>query len=617
MKKEFKAEAKRVMDLMINSIYTNKEIFLRELISNASDALDKLYYKDLKSDKETDKEKFYIKIKTNKDSRTISVEDTGIGMNKEEMENNLGTIATSGTALFRNEVESESDVENLIGQFGVGFYSAFMVADKVEVLSKKDGENDAYLWTSENADGYEIIPSEKETNGTIITLFLKEDKDGENYSDFLEEYRLRSLIEKYSNYIRYPIKMNVTKTKYNEEEKDEDKKYETYVEEEVLNSKKPIWKRNKKDLTDDDYINFYRDQHYGFDEPLKWIHLNIEGAVEFKAILYIPKKAPFDYYSKDYKKGLELYSNGVKIMDRAEELLNEEFSFVKGVVDSESISLNISRETLQQDRQLRFISKQINKKIEQELKNMIEKDRENYEIFYNQFKSQLKMSLYESYGAKKELLDLLLFNSKKHDKLVTLKEYKEEMPSTQEYIYYVTSDSLDKAKNLPQLSFVDENNDVLLFTDQMDEFVIKMVREYEEKEFKSVSQLDEKEDEKEDEIYTKIKDILPDDVVDISISENMGENPVTFMQKGDISIDMEKTLSRQPNSQANGIKAQKVLQINKNSKAYNLFNKALESENKDEIKKITNILYNQARIIEGLDLDNPTEYVKDIRNLLE
>ena len=393
MKQEFKAEAKKVMDLMINSIYTNKEIFLRELISNASDALDKLYYKDLKSDNDTQKDDYYIEIIPNKENRSLTIKDTGIGMDEEDLVENLGTIAKSGTESFKNSVEN-SDIKDLIGQFGVGFYSAFMVADKVVVRTKKYGQDTGYIWESENANGFEITETDKDDQGTEITLFLKENTEDENYDDYLDQFRIRNLVSKYSNYIRYPIKMEVTKTRLSEDSTDEDPKYEDYKELDVLNSETPIWKKNKSELSDEDYIGFYKDQHFGFDEPLSWLHFAAEGTVQFKALIYIPKKAPFDYYSKDYQKGLQLYTHGVKIMDRSEDLLDDAYSFAKGVVESDDLTLNISRETLQQDRQLRVISKQINKKIRNHLLDLQKNEPEKYTDFFKEFGNNIKVAIY-------------------------------------------------------------------------------------------------------------------------------------------------------------------------------------------------------------------------------
>lgn len=614
MKKEFKAEAKKVMDLMINSIYTNKDIFLRELISNGSDAIDKLYYKDLKSDKNVDKKDYYIEIIPNKEERTLTIRDTGIGMDEKDLEENLGTIAKSGTEIFKKEIESE-DLNNLIGQFGVGFYSAFMVSKKIIVNTKKDDQ--AYKWISENAESYEIEKSDKKENGTDITLFLKENTEDENYDIYLDQYKIKELVRKYSNYIRYPIKMEVTKSRKTKDSTDDDPKYEDYSEVEVLNSEIPIWKKSKKDLTDEDYINFYKDQGFGFDDPLSWIHLNIEGTVEFRAIIYIPRKAPFDFYSKDYQKGLQLYSSGVKIKDRHEDLLEDEFSFAKGVVESDDISLNISRETLQETRELRFISKQINNKIRSHLMDLMKNDREKYQIFFKEFGNNLKVAIYESFGGKKDRLeDLLLFNSYRKDKMISLKEYKEEMKSTDENILYTVGENLEKIKNSPALKSVDEDKDVLLLDEKLDEFLIKMLNSYKEIPFKSINQVDENEEENDEnkDLIEKIKEILPEEVVDVKISDNLSEDVISMIkQRGDVSIEMEKTLKSQVN--APDIKAEKVLEINKNSKAYKLLAKDYK-ENSDEFKMIVNILFDQAKLIEGLEIENPLEYAKNIWKLI-
>ncbi|MDU5251766.1 molecular chaperone HtpG [Anaerococcus vaginalis] len=614
MKKEFKAEAKKVMDLMINSIYTNKDIFLRELISNGSDAIDKLYYKDLKSDKNVDKKDYYIEIIPNKDERSLTIRDTGIGMDEKDLEENLGTIAKSGTEIFKKEIESE-DLNNLIGQFGVGFYSAFMVSKKIIVNTKKDDQ--AYKWESENAESYEIEKSDKKENGTDITLFLKENTEDENYDIYLDQYKIKELVRKYSNYIRYPIKMEVTKSRKTDDSTDEDPKYEDYKEVEILNSEIPIWKKSKNDLTDEDYINFYKDQGFGFDDPLSWIHLNIEGTVEFRAIIYIPKKAPFDFYSKDYQKGLQLYSSGVKIKDRHEDLLEDEFSFAKGVVESDDISLNISRETLQETRELRFIAKQINNKIRSHLMDMMKDDREKYQIFFKEFGNNLKVAIYESFGGKKDRLeDLLLFNSYRKDKMISLNEYKEDLKSTDENILYTVGENLEKIKNSPALKSVDEDKDVLLLDEKLDEFLIKMLNSYKEIPFKSINQVEENEEENEEnkDLIEKIKEILPEEVVDVKISDNLSEDVISMIkQRGDVSIEMEKTLKSQVN--APDIKAEKVLEINKNSKAYELLAKDYK-ENSDEFKMIVNILFDQAKLIEGLEIDNPLEYAKNIWKLI-
>ena len=613
MKQEFKAEAKKVMDLMINSIYTNKEIFLRELISNSSDALDKLYYKDLKSDNETNKDDYYIRLIPNKDNRSLTIIDTGIGMNEKDLVENLGTIAKSGTESFKDSVEN-SDIKDLIGQFGVGFYSAFMVADKLEVRSKKYGEDTAYLWQSENANGFEITEIDKKDHGTEITLFLKENTEDENYDDYLDQYRIENLVSKYSNYIRYPIKMEVTKSRLAEDSTEDDPKYEQYKELDVLNSDTPIWKKNKNDLSDQDYINFYQDQHFGFDEPLSWLHFNVEGTVEFKAIIYIPKKAPFDYYSKDYQKGLQLYTHGVKIMDRSEDLLEDAYSFAKGVVESDDLTLNISRETLQQDRQLRVISKQINKRINSHLLDIKEKEPEKYEEFFNEFGNNIKMAIYESYGAnKEELQDLLLFKRRKEDKMVSLKEYKENMKSTDEDILYASGDSIEKIKSSPALNMVDKDRDVILLDQPIDEFLIKMLSEYEGLKFKSISEEDDSSEENSDskDLVEKLLESLPDDVVDIKFTDKLEDVPSMIKQRGEVSIEMEKALKNQPN--APEIKAEKVLEINKNSKAYELLNNAEDDDKKSEI---ANLLLDQAKLIEGLDIKDPVTYTKNIWKLI-
>ena len=616
MKQEFKAEAKKVMDLMINSIYTNKEIFLRELISNASDALDKLYYKDLKSDNSTDKSDYYIEIIPNKEERSLIILDTGIGMDENDLIENLGTIAKSGTEAFKKSIE-DSDVKDLIGQFGVGFYSAFMVSDKIQVLTKKFGYDKAYLWESVNAESYEISEANKEENGTEIKLFLKENTEDANYDEYLDQFRIKNLVEKYSNYIRYPIKMLVTKTRKAADFTDDDPKYEDYKDYDILNSNEPIWKKNKNDLKDEDYVNFYRESHYGFDEPLSWMHFNVEGLVEFKALLYIPKKAPFDFYSKDYKKGLELYSHGVKIMDRSEDLLDDAFSFVKGVVDSDDIRLNISRETLQQDRQVRVIAKQINKKIRQGLKDLLKNDRDKYESFFKEFGNSLKVSIYESYGANKaDLEDLLLFYSKKEDKLITLAEYKDSMKSTDEEILYAVGDSLEKIKASPALAMVEDDRDVLLLDEKLDEFLIKMLKDYKEIPFKSINQEEDTNEEKDEEdtkLVDFVKENTPDDVVDVRFTDKLVDIPAMIKQRGEVSIEMEKTLKDQP--QAMGIKADKVLEISKNTKAYTILSENVGKDD-EKAKMITNLLLDQARLMEGLEIENPVEYSKNIWKLI-
>ncbi|MDO5047603.1 MAG: molecular chaperone HtpG [Anaerococcus sp.] len=617
MKREFKAEAKKVMDLMINSIYTNKEIFLRELISNSSDALDKLYYLDLKSDETTNKEDYYIELIANKDERSLTIKDTGIGMDEEDLVNNLGTIARSGTDAFRQSMDKK-DLKDLIGQFGVGFYSAFMVADKILVKTRKYESDKAYQWESENADGFEIKEADKEEVGTEIKLFLKESDQDFNYDNFLDQYRLKELVKMYSNYIRYPIKMLVTKTRKVEGSSEDDPKFEDYKAYDILNSDKPIWKKDKKDLSEEDYENFYRESHYGFDKPLAHIHFNVEGLVNVRGLLYIPEKAPFDFYSKDYKKGLELYSHGVKIMDKSEDLLEDAFSFVKGVVEIDDLKLNISRETLQQDRQVRLISKQVNKKVKAKLEDLLSNDRQKYEKFFKEFGNNLKASIYESYGANKDdLADLLLFMSNKEGKPITLKEYKQAMKSTDTEILYAVGDSIEKIKASPALAMVEEDRDVLLLDQKLDEFLFKMLKDFEGLEFKSINQEDEVSEENLEEDDKKLIDFLkeasPEDIVDIRFSDKLKDLGSIIKQRGDVSIEMEKALKDQPN--AMGIKADKVLEINKKSKAYDLLKEAFAND-KDKAKMILGLLIDQARLVEGLDIKDPVAYAKNIWKLI-
>ncbi|MEH7275993.1 molecular chaperone HtpG, partial [Neobacillus vireti] len=483
---QFKAESKRLLEMMINSIYTHKEVFLRELISNASDAIDKIYYKALTDDALSfNKDSYFIKVIPDKETRILKIIDTGIGMTKEELETNLGTIAKSGSLAFKKETELK-DGYDIIGQFGVGFYAAFMVADVVTVTSKALGSEEAYKWESNGAEGYTIETAEKDSVGTEIVLQIKENTEDENYDEFLEEYRLKSIIKKYSDFIRYPIKMDVTGRRPKE---GSDNEFENYVEEQTLNSMVPIWRKNKSELTDEDYENFYTEKRYGFDKPLKHIHISVDGSIRYNAILYIPEKTPFDFYSKEFEKGLELYSNGVLIMDKCADLLPDHFSFVKGMVDSEDLSLNISREMLQHDRQLKLISKNINKKIKSELQSLLKNEREKYEEFYKSFGRQLKYGVYSEFGANKEVLqDLIMFYSSKEKKFVTLDEYVSRMPEDQKYIYYASGESIERIDKLPQAEFVSEKGyEILYFTEDIDEFAIKMLMNYKEKEFKSIS----------------------------------------------------------------------------------------------------------------------------------
>ncbi|PLS07311.1 molecular chaperone HtpG [Neobacillus cucumis] len=617
--KQFKAESKRLLDMMINSIYTHKEIFLRELLSNASDAIDKIYYRALTDDALTfDKDGYYIKVTADKENRILKISDTGIGMTKEELETNLGTIAKSGSLAFKKENELK-DGYDIIGQFGVGFYSAFMVADEVTVISKALGSEEAYRWESKGADGYTITPCQKDSIGTEITLKIKENTEDENYDEYLEEYRLKSIIKKYSDFIRYPIKMDVSERKLKEGSENE---YEDVVEEQTINSMVPIWRKNKKDLTTEDYENFYSEKRYGFDKPLKHIHISVDGAVRYNAILYIPEKIPFDYYTQEYEKGLELYSNGVLIMNKSADLLPDYFSFVKGMVDSEDLSLNISRELLQHDRQLKLIAKNINKKIKSELLAILKNEREKYEEFFKSFGRQLKFGVYSDYGTHKdELQDLLMFYSSKEKKLVTLDEYVSRMPEDQKYIYYATGESNERIDKLPQTELVaDKGYEILYFTDEIDEFAIRMLMSYKEKEFKSVSSgdlgftvdedQDTDEEEKENkELFNFMKNVLNDKVKDVKVSKRLKTHPVCLSTDGAVSIEMEKILNAMPNSQ--NVKADKILEINIHHEVYASLKDAFVKD-QEKLALYTNLLYNQALLIEGLPIEDPVEFTNSI-----
>jgi len=623
-KKQFQAESKRLLEMMINSIYTHKEVFLRELLSNASDAIDKIYYKALTDDSlRFDKDNYFIKLIPDQENRTLKILDTGIGMSKEDLETNLGTIAKSGSLAFKKENEIK-DGYDIIGQFGVGFYAAFMVADVVTVISKALGSDEAYKWESTGADGYTIEPVEKDSVGTEIILKIKENTEDENYDEYLQEYRLKSIIKKYSDFIRYPIKMDVTSRKLKDGSESE---YEEYHEEQIINSMVPIWKKNKSELTDEDYENFYAEKRYGFDKPIKHIHISVEGSIRYNAILYIPEKTPFDFYSKEFEKGLELYSNGVLIMDKCADLLPDHFSFVKGMVDSEDLSLNISREMLQHDRQLKLIAKNINKNIKSELLSLQRKEREKYEEFYQSFGRQLKYGVYSDFGANKELLqDLIMFYSSKEKKLVTLDEYVSRMPEDQKYIYYASGESIDRIEKLPQAEFVSEKGyEILYFTEDIDEFAIKMLMNYKEKEFKSISSGDlgiEGEDTKDDseskeqeskELFDYMKNILADKVKDVRISKRLKSHPVCLATEGDISIEMEKILAAMPDNQ--NIKADKVLEINKNHEVFQSLKEAFEND-KGKLDLYTKLLYNQALLIEGLPISDPVEFTNDICKIM-
>ncbi|MBS4208036.1 molecular chaperone HtpG [Bacillus sp. FJAT-50079] len=620
-KKLFEAESKRLLEMMINSIYSQKEIFLRELISNASDAIDKIYYKALTDDSLTfDRDSYYIKIAADKENRRLTLVDTGIGMTKDELETNLGVIAKSGSLAFKTENELK-DGHEIIGQFGVGFYSAFMVADKVTVISKALGSDEAFKWESTGAEGYTIEPAEKESVGTEIILTIKENTEDEQYDEYLEEYRLRSIIKKYSDFIRYPIKMDVSKSRLKDGSEDE---FEEYTEEEIINSMVPIWKKNRSELKDEDYENFYAEKHYGFDKPLAHIHTSVDGAIRYNAILFIPEKTPFDYYSKEYEKGLELYSNGVLIMSKCADLLPDYFSFVKGMVDSEDLSLNISREILQQDRQLKRIANNINKKINSELQSMLKNDREKYEKFYEAFGRQLKYGVYSDFGANKDALqDLLLFYSSKEKKLVSLNEYVSRMPEEQKYIYYASGESIERIDKLPQTELVaDEGYEILYFTDEIDEFAIKMLMSYKEKEFRSVSSGDlgiEKKDSDEEkdvdkaeeskELFDYMKELLADKVKDVRASKRLRSHPVCLSADGEVTIEMEKILRAMPDNQ--NVQAEKVLEINMNHDVFQSLKSAFEQD-REKLNLYTNLLYNQALLIEGLPIEDPVEFTNDM-----
>ncbi|MBP3953278.1 molecular chaperone HtpG [Bacillus suaedae] len=622
-KKQFQAESKRLLEMMINSIYTQKEIFLRELISNASDAIDKMYYKALTDESiRFEKDDYYIKVETNKDARTLTLIDTGIGMTKDELESHLGTIAKSGSLAFKKETELK-DGHDIIGQFGVGFYSAFMVADRVTVISKALGSDEAYKWESDGEDGYTIEPAEKETFGTKIILTIKENTEDESFDEYLEEYRIKAIIKKYSDFIRYPIKMDITERTPKEDSENE---WDEFTEEKTVNSMVPIWRKNKSELTNEDYENFYKEKHYGFDTPLKHIHLSVDGAVRYNSILYIPESMPYDYYTKEYEKGLELYSNGVLIMNKCSDLLPDYFSFVKGMVDSEDLSLNISREILQHDRQLKMIAKNIKSKIKSQLQSLLKEEREKYEQFYNSFGRQLKYGVYSDFGSNKELLqDLLMFYSSKEKKLVTLDEYVSRMPEDQPYIYYASGESHDRIEKLPQIEVVtDKGYEILYFTDDVDEFAIKMLTNYQEKEFKSVSSgdLGISEDEQEQaeakaednkELFDKMQTILAGKVKNVKVSKRLKTHPVCLSTEGEVSIEMEKILKAMPDNQ--NIKADKVLEINANHEVFTSLKKAFEQD-EEKLSLYTNLLYNQALLIEGLPISDPVEFTNDMCKIM-
>lgn len=613
-KKQFKAESKKLLDMMINSIYTHKEIFLRELISNASDAIDKQYYHSLQGEGGLARDEYKIRLDIDKENRTLKISDNGCGMTKEELEENLGTIAKSGSLDFKNENEKKDDVE-IIGQFGVGFYSAFMVSDEVIVESKKHGSDVAYRWMSNGTDGYSIEECEKAECGTVITLHVKEDTEEEKYGEFLEEYKIKSIVKKYSDYIRYPIVMDVTSSRLKEGSEDE---YEDYTQEEQLNSMVPLWRKNKNEITQEEYDSFYSEKFYDWEKPIHIIHSKTEGQVTYDALMFIPSHAPYDYYSKDYVKGLQLYSNGVLIMDKCEDLLPDYFSFVKGLVDSPDLSLNISREVLQHDYVLKAIAKNLEKKIKTELKKMLNNNREEYEKFFNAFGLQLKYGLYSDYGMHKDVLqDLVMFYSSKEEKLVTLEEYVSRMGEEQKTIYYACGETNDKINMLPQTEAVkDKGFEILYLTGEIDEFALKMLREYEGKSFTNIcnDKLDldtqeekekiNKENEESKDVLQKMKEAIGDGVSAVRFTNSLKNHPVCLTSEGEISVEMEKVFNSMPNE--NKVKAQTVLDININHPIASRL-KEIYANEPEKVEKYAKILYAQARLIGGLSVENPTE----------
>lgn len=624
--KQFKAESKRLLDLMINSIYTNKEIFLRELISNASDAIDKLYYRSL-TDKnvKVNKDDLYIRVTPNKEARTLTIEDNGCGMSKDELEENLGTIAKSGSLAFKEAAKAKENAEkdddvNIIGQFGVGFYSAFMVASKVRVESKCYGAEKAYAWESEGAEGYTIDECDKSDFGTKIILTLKADTDDEKYSDFLAEYKIEELIRKYSDYIRYPIKMEVEHEHEVEQPEGEKKepKFEKVRHDEILNSMIPIWKKNKSEVSDEDYNNFYQEKFGDYQKPLKVIRTSVEGDVSYTALLYIPSHTPYDYYTKDFKRGLQLYSNGVLIMDKCEDLLPDCYGFVRGLVDSPDLSLNISREMLQHDRQLKIIAKNLDKKIKSELLDMLHKNREDYEKFFTTFGTTLKFGVYNDFGLNKDnLKDLLMFHSSTENKLVTLDEYVDRMKEGQDKIYYACGETVDKIELLPQVEAVKEKGyEIFYLTENIDEFVVQVLMEHKEKKFINVCANDvdldtdeekealKKENEENKDMFTLMKETIGEGVQEVRFTHRLKNHPVCLTSEGALSVEMEKVINSMPNDQK--VKAQTALEINDSHPIAQKI-KDLYENDKEELKKYTQVLYAQARLIEGLPVENPTQ----------
>lgn len=627
-KKQFKTESKRMLDLMINSIYTNREIFLRELISNASDAIDKLYFRSLTDDSvQLKHDDFHIDVKIDKDNRLLTVSDNGIGMTEEELDKNLGTIAKSGSRQFSAENETDGQDVDIIGQFGVGFYAAFMVADRVEVVSRAFGADKAYRWQSSGADGYTITEAQKDDVGTDVILHIKENTPEAEYDEFLETYTISSLVKKYSDYIRFPIQMDMEHSRKKEGSEDE---YETYTVRETVNSMVPLWKKAKGEITQEEYEKFYQERFHAYDKPLRVIHQKAEGTTSYQALLFIPEKADYNYYSKNFEKGLALYSSGVKIMDKCADLLPDCFSFVKGVVDSEDLTLNISRETLQQDRQLKVIARALEKKIKKELADMLEKDREKYELFWKAFGLQLKYALYSTIGGERELLeDLLLFTRASDSKLCTLKEYVDAMPEGQKYIYYAAGESVEKLNLLPQAETVrDHGYDILFLTDDVDEFLMQILHAHGEKEFRSISGndlgLESDEEKKENEekaeagkpMFEAMQKALEGKVSEVKLSNRLKTHPVCLSSKGAMSIEMEKVLAAMPNSE-NAPKAERVLELNGEHPVYASLTAAFEAGDTDKLAQYAKLLYDQACLMEGLSVDDPVAFSEAVCKLMQ
>ena len=630
--KEFQAESKRLLDLMINSIYTHKEIFLRELISNASDAIDKLYYRALKDgDTGLNRDDFSITIEADKDKRTLTITDNGVGMTKDELDNNLGVIAKSGSLNFKKENEKQEDID-IIGQFGVGFYSAFMVSDDVTVVSRAYGSDEAWCWHSTGAEGYTIEPCEKDSNGTVITLHIKDNSEEDNYDEYLDQYRLRSIVKKYSDYIRYPIRMDVEKSRPKEKPegagKDAPMEFETYTETETLNSMVPIWRKNKSEVTDEEYNNFYKEKFMDWQDPVRVVRTHAEGAATYDALLFIPAKAPMDFYTREYEKGLQLYSNGVMIMEKCADLLPDYFSFVKGLVDSQDLSLNISREMLQHDRQLKLIAGRLEKKIKSELESMLNNDREKYEEFYKGFGLQLKYGMYADYGMHKDVLkDLVLFYSSSEEKLVTLKEYVSRMKEGQTSIYYACGDAVERIAKLPQTEMLkDKGYEILYLTDNVDEFALKMLQTYDEKDFKNISSddlgLETEEEKKEAEKQVEdnkglldfMTEALDGKVKAVRLSQRLKSHPVCISSEGAITLDMEKVLNAMPATEK--VQAQRVLELNANHPIFAKLTQLFEND-QEKLKTYSQLLYTQAMMIEGFPVEDPVAFCNQICELME